>query len=141
MHRLLLVTFVATAAGCKSTEYLAIESVGDTMAYDQSELTVHAGHRVHLTLTDRGTQPAMKHNWVLIRPGAQARVAAAGERAGLAHGYLPDNDPDIIAHTPLAEPGQTAEVTFDAPPAGRYPYECTSPGHWQSMHGTLIVLK
>jgi len=39
----------------------------------------------------------------------------------------------------LAKPGGNAEVTFQAPAAGKYPYICSFPGHYMVMKGTLTV--
>jgi len=127
-----------TACG-KGTAELSLASVGETMAYDQTSLTVKTGQKVHLTLTNHATSPAMKHNWVLVQPGKEADVAAAGMTAGEAAGYIKSGDADIIANTPLSQPGGTVEVTFTAPAAGTYPYICTFPGHYMSMKGTLNV--
>lgn len=127
-----------TACG-KGTAELNIASVGETMAYDQSSLTVKAGQKVHLTLTNHATSPAMKHNWVLVQPGKEAEVATAGMTAGESAGYIPSGDANIIAHTPLSQPGGMVEVTFTAPAAGSYPYICTFPGHYMTMKGTLTV--
>ncbi len=128
----------ATACG-KGTAELNIASVGETMAYDQSSLTVKSGQKVHLVLTNHATTPAMKHNWVLVNPGKEAEVAAAGMAVGEAGGYVPAGNANVLANTPLSQPGGQAEVAFTAPAAGTYPYICTFPGHYQTMHGTLTV--
>jgi len=128
-----------SVVGCKGTAELGIASVGETMAYDQTALTVKTGQKVHLTLTNRATSQAMKHNWVLVNPGKEAAVATAGMTAGEAKGYIPAGDADVIASTPLSQPGGQVDVTFTAPAPGTYPYICTFPGHYQTMHGTLTV--
>jgi len=127
------------AACGKGTAELSIGTVGETMAYDQTSLTVKAGQKVHLTLTNHATSPAMKHNWVLVQPGKEADVATAGMTAGESAGYVPGGNASIIANTPLSQPGGTVEVTFTAPAAGTYPYICTFPGHYTTMKGTLTV--
>jgi uncharacterized cupredoxin-like copper-binding protein len=48
-------------------------------------------------------------------------------------------DKDALAHTPMAKPGESAEVTFNAPDPGTYPYICTVPGHYMMMKGVLTV--
>ncbi len=123
----------------KGTAELNIASVGDTMTYDTAAMTVKAGQKVHLTLTNHATSQAMKHNWVLVKPGKEDEVAQAGMTAGEAAGYVNASDPNIIAHTPLSTPGGQVEVQFTAPAAGTYPYICTFPGHYKTMHGTLTV--
>jgi len=143
MNKLVMMTALAALAvssACgKGTAELNIASVGDTMAYDQTALTVKSGQKVHLVLTNRATSPAMKHNWVLVQPGKEADVATAGMTAGESAGYVPAGNANVIANTPLSQPGGQVEVTFTAPPAGSYPYICTFPGHYTTMHGTLTV--
>lgn len=116
---------------------LQIGAVASTMTFDKSQLTVPAGAEVHLVLKD-ALPGQLLHNWVLVRPGTEAAVAAAGLPAGQAGNYLTPG-PDVLAFTPLAKPGATAEVTFQAPPPGNYPYICSFPGHYIMMKGTLVV--
>ena len=49
----------------------------------------------------------LPHNWVLVKPGTEASVAAAGLKLGEAAGYIDVRDHDMLAHTPLAKPGET----------------------------------
>ena len=57
----------------------------------------------------------------------------------MARNYIPDT-PNVLASTPLVNPGETSEITFTAPMTpGRYPYVCTFPGHWRLMQGVLVV--
>ena len=129
----------ASTAACHKTAELNIGTVGDTMAYDTTAFTVKSGQTVHVVLTNHATSAVMKHNWVLVKPGTEAKVATAGMSAGEAAGYVPAGDADVIAHTGLSQPGSQVEVTFTAPAAGSYPYICTFPGHYTTMHGTLTV--
>jgi len=133
------VTLAASSTACHKTAELQLGSVGDTMAYDTTAFTVKAGQTVHVVLTNHAHSPAMKHNWVLVKPGKEAAVATAGMTAGEAAGYVQAGDADVLANTPLSQPGGQVEVTFTAPAAGTYPFLCTFPGHYQTMHGTLTV--
>ena len=133
------VALAATTAACHRTAELTIATVGDTMAYDTSSLTAKTGQTVHLVLTNHATSPAMKHNWVLVKPGTEAKVATAGMTTGEAGNYVPAGDADVLASTPLSPPGGQAEVSFTAPAPGSYTYICTFPGHYQTMHGTFTV--
>lgn len=117
---------------------IEIASVGDTMAFDKKTLTVPAGSRVHLVLKNHGTMPVMTHNWVLVKKGSEERVAAEGLEKAAKTGYVVPSE-DVIAYTPMALPGKTSEVTFDAPPPGTYAYICTFPGHYVVMKGELTV--
>jgi azurin len=117
---------------------LEIASVGDTMAFDKTKLTVPSGSRVHLVLKNRGTLAVMTHNWVLVKKGTEAHVALDGLEKAQATGYVVPSD-DVFAYTPMAAPGKTTEITFDAPAPGTYPYICTFPGHYVMMKGELTV--
>ncbi len=117
---------------------IALATVGETMAFDKTALTVPTGAEVHLTLKNNGTTAAMTHNWVLVKPGTEPAVALAGlEKASDAGFVVPSSD--VLAYTPLASPKTTVEVTFTAPAAGKYPYICTFPGHYLVMKGVLTV--
>lgn len=130
---------LGTMTACKGTAELNLGTVGDTMAYDQTAFTVKSGQKVHVVLTNHATSQAMKHNFVLVNPGKEDEVAAAGMAAGEAKGYVPSGNADVLASTPLSQPGGQVDVTFTAPAAGTYPFMCTFPGHYKTMHGTLTV--
>jgi azurin len=119
---------------------LQIASVANTMTFDQKTLTVPAGAEVHLTLKNNATMSTLPHNWVLVKPGTEASVAAAGVKMGEPAGYLDVRDKNILANTPQAKPGESTELTFTAPTEpGSYPYICTTPGHYLMMKGVLTV--
>jgi azurin len=117
---------------------LEVTSVGNLMAFKQTKLSVPTGAEVHLTFRNSGTQDVMQHNWVLVKPGKEASVAAEGLAKAPDAGYVIPG-PDVLAFTPLTKPGGTAEVTFTAPAPGYYPYICTFPGHYIMMKGVLTV--
>ncbi len=118
---------------------LQIASQANTMTFDKTALTVPAGSVVHLTFKNNATTSTLPHNWVLVKPGTEASVAAAGLKLGEQAGYFDVRDKDAIVHTPTAKPGESAEVTFNAPDPGKYPYICTVPGHYMMMKGVLTV--
>ncbi len=128
----------ASAAPAVTKVELEIASLGDTMFFDKKTLTVPAGALVHLTLKNNGKLPVMQHNWVLVKKGAEAKVALAGMEKAPDAGYVIPSD-DVLAYTPLAPPQKTVDVTFTAPAAGDYPYICTFPGHYVMMKGVLTV--
>jgi azurin len=117
---------------------LELASVGDTMAFDKTKLTVPAGSKVHVVLKNHGTLAVMTHNWVLVKKGTEAHVALDGLEKAATNGYVVPGE-DVLAYTPMAAPGKSTEVTFDAPPPGTYPYICTFPGHYVMMKGELTV--
>jgi azurin len=119
---------------------LQIASVANTMTFDKAKLSVPAGAEVHLVLKNSATMATLPHNWVLVKTGTEAAVAAAGLKIGEQAGYVDVRDHDMLANTPQAKPGETVEVTFTAPDqAGDYPYICTTPGHYMMMKGLLTV--
>ncbi len=139
MKKYFVLGALAALSACKGTAEINIASVGETMTYDQTAFTVKAGQKVHVVLSNHATSQAMKHNWVLLNPGKEDDVAAAGLAAGEAANYVPKGNADVLANTPLSSPGGQVEVTFTAPPAGTYPFICTFPAHYKTMHGTLTV--
>jgi azurin len=68
-------------------------------------------------------------------------IVNAGLAAGLAHGFVPGNDPRVIAATHLVGGGESATVQFSTAalvPGGRYSFFCTSPGHSAVMRGRFL---
>lgn len=130
----------APSASAKPAQTVEIQiaSVANTMAYDKTKLSVPAGSSVHLTLKNNATMSTLPHNWVLVKPGTEASVALAGVKYDKA-GYIAIGNPDMLAHTDQAKPGETVDVTFPAPDPGDYPYICTTPGHYVMMKGVLTV--
>ncbi len=118
---------------------IQLASVANTMAFDKTKLSVPAGAEVHLTLKNNATMATLPHNWVLVKPGTEASVAASGLKLGEPAGYIDVRDKNMLVHTPLSKPGETVEVTFTAPEAGSYPYICSFPGHYMMMKGVLTV--
>jgi len=118
---------------------LTLASVGNTMTFDKTALTVPTGAEVHLVFKNNSTMSTLPHNWVLVKSGTEAAVAAAGLKLGERAGYLDVSDHDVLEHTPLAKPGESTEVTFTAPAPGKYPYICSVPGHYMMMKGVLTV--
>jgi azurin len=118
------------------------------LGYDKTELTVKAGQKVKLTLTNTGSIAPQPHNFLLLKPGkldsvgAQANAMLADPQ-GMAKNYIPEAaKADILANTKLVQPNQSETIEFMAPAeAGDYPYICTFPGHWLLMRGVMHVTK
>lgn len=138
------VLFALLIAGCGGGGggEVTITPVGEEMRYAVTEFTVQPGETVNLTFQNTATSAAMQHNVVILRDNDDAtveRVGQAAMAAGEANDYIP-NDDAILAHTPLAQPGETVSVTFTAPTEpGTYRYICTFPGHYMMMQGTMTV--
>ncbi len=121
---------------------ITIEPDGNNMSYAETEFTVAPGQTVELTFSNTATSSAMVHNVVILNTldnEVADRVGMAGMQAGEEHDFIPE-DEAILAHTPLAQPGETVEVEFTAPDEpGEYRYLCTFPGHSSMMRGTMVV--
>lgn len=114
---------------------------GKNLTYATRRLTARPGEAVQLTFVNPDVVP---HNWVLVKPGALARVGDLANRLvadpeAALHHYVPKSD-DVLVHTDVTEPEATSTIFFRAPTArGKYPYLCTFPGHWMVMNGELVV--
>ena len=120
---------------------VVVRALGNTMQdmrYDVETISVPAGANVTVTLINEGEGEAMVHNIVFVERGKMEQIARAGLQAGQDQAYVPDN-PVVLAHSPLVQPGQQVDFTFTAPAAGTYEFVCTYPGHWQKMNGTFVV--
>lgn len=119
---------------------LTIATKGDQMLFDKGKLTVKKGATVKLTFTNKAAKNSgMQHNWVLTNPGTSDAVGQAGIAAGPDKSYVPDLA-DVLAHTKMLQPGESATIEFKAPEKpGQYPYVCTFPGHYAVMKGILEV--
>ncbi len=84
------------------------------IAFEPSALAAQAGQNVTVRFTNDDQAPVFSHDWVL--EGVEgAATASVGN-------------------------GETAEVTFTAPPAGTYAFYCSVPGHRDNgMEGTFTV--
>ena len=115
--------------------------VGETMAYDQTEIEATAGETLRVVFVNTATSPIMEHNFVLL--SSSDFIQEVGEAAltpeAVENEYIPTHDA-ILAYTSMAKPGETVEVTFTVPSEpGEYPYICTYPAHFMTMRGVLIV--
>src|SRR5215469_195730 len=105
---LLLASGLACADPCK----LTLEST-DQMQFSVHELVVPSEcEEVEVTLRHSGQLPAraMGHDWVLAKDSDVSAIVNAGLAAGPAKGYLPENDPRIIAATAIVGGGESATV-------------------------------
>lgn len=122
---------------------LTIEPRGNQMEFEQTEFTVRPGETVRLIFDNTATSPSMVHNVVILNTDDEAaveQVGMEGQSAGMDAEYIPEDDSAVLAHSPVAQPGETVEFVFTAPEEpGNYTYLCTYPGHWATMQGTMIV--
>jgi azurin len=132
------VVSVAEAATTK----LSISTQGGELAFDKTTLSVKAGQKVSLTFKNAAPKDSgLKHDWVLVAPGAAEEVGAAAASVSAEKGYIPDS-PKVLQHTKLIGPGEQDTISFTAPKEpGDYPYICTFPGHYATMKGVMKVGK
>jgi azurin len=116
-----------------------VSSVGDSMAFDTTTLTLQAGHSVHLVFHNKAKMEMMTHDWFLAKQGTCDAVALAGFQKGEKAGYMDVSNKNLVAWTPVAHPGQTVETTFDAPEPGTWCAACSINGHWMAMKQTVVV--
>ena len=113
-----------------------ISTLGETLMFDKTDFYVKAGEEITLTFVNNSS--AMKHNWVLVKPGKADEVGIAGIKAGEAKNFVPDS-PDVLIATKLISKGQEV-LKFKAPAPGDYPFICSAAGHHTVMRGTLHSL-
>ena len=113
----------------------------DQMTFSLKEIKVKGGQKVKVTIKHTGTmaKDVMGHNFVLLKPGVD--LAAFSQKAikAKATNYVPDGDPDVIAHTKIVGGGESDTVEFDAPAPGTYEFICSFPGHYSMRKATFIV--
>ena len=125
----------------KPLQEFAIKAVGNTMAemkYDVENITAKEGSKIKITLINEGIDVAMQHNILFVNFGKRKEVAAKAVQAGADKNYIPE-DPNLIAASEMAQPGETVVLEFDAPKKGNYEFFCSYPGHSQMMRGYLFV--
>ncbi len=117
----------APAAVVKQVQHVELEiaSVANTMTFDKTTLTVPTGAEVHLVFKNNATMSTLPHNWVLVKTGTEASVAAAGLKMGEPAGYIDVRDHDMVANTGQAKPGESSS---------RSPSHGARPGRVLSVH-------
>ncbi|MBV9345412.1 MAG: azurin [Gammaproteobacteria bacterium] len=121
-----------------------IES-NDAMQFNTRQIVVPAEcAEVEINLKHTGHMPAkvMGHDWVLARDADMSAIINGGLAAGFNRGYLPSNDPRVIAATRIVGGGESVTVRFSTAalqPAAHYVFFCTSPGHATVMRGTFQI--
>ena len=135
----------ATAAAPAAAAARTITINGsDDMKYSLTQVTAKPGERLRVVLVSTGSMPkiAMAHNVVFLAKGTDVKAFNDASALDRANDYVsPKFAKQVLAATKLAGPGETVEVTFNAPKVpGRYDYVCTFPGHLiAGMRGVLVV--
>ncbi len=140
---MLLATSLAFLHAAPATKTVHI-TANDTLHYNVSRIEASPGQALHIVLENNGTVPkvAMAHNWILLTANESPDAYAAAAISAQASSYQPaDLKSDVLASIPLLGPGESAEVTFNAPTSpGTYAYLCSFPAHCGAgMRGVLVV--
>jgi azurin len=121
-----------------------VSTVREQMRYDTTRLVVEAGKPFEIVLENGDFMP---HNLTVVQGGSRPKVGALSmkmkpDQADAAGRAFVPRIKEVLAATPLLEPGQKYRLQMTAPNAeGNYEYVCTYPGHWEMMWGTLVVTK
>ena len=125
----------------KVWEEFTIEALGNTMMdmkYSLKNISVKAGSWVRINLVNKGLDPAMIHNILIVNYNKRSEVATAAIEAGPNLDYIPKSK-DVIAGSKQANPGETVTLEFKAPAKGNYEFFCSYPGHSSKMRGYFFV--
>ena len=132
---------MAQTAAPKNGSKVSIAVVPNLVKFDVTRFDATVGSEVEVNFSNPCVLP---HNFVLVKPEAEAALTAAVGAMGLEgmeKHFLPDV-PGIVAATKLLQPGKKETLRFTAPETpGEYPYVCTFPGHWFTMRGVMCVVK
>lgn len=94
------------------------------------------------TITFKNTSSINQHNLLIVKGDRTVTGAVndAGAEAGTSAGYIPD-DPAIVAHTSLLDPGSAETISFTPEAGATYYYICTVPGHYVAgMLGEITLV-
>lgn len=125
----------------KVWEEFTIEALGNTMMdmqYSLKNISVNAGSWVRINLINKGVDPAMIHNILIVNYNKRSEVATAAIEVGPELDYIPRSK-DVIAGSKQANPGETVTLEFEAPSKGNYEFFCSYPGHSSKMRGYFFV--
>lgn len=114
----------------------------DKMQYNKTSFEVKAGKKITLTMKNIGKLPAkaMSHDVVVLKPGNDTKTFG---KAVTQKGSLDKMDKsklnEIVAKTKMLGSGEKDEITFTLDEPGEYPFLCTFPAHYITMHGTITA--
>lgn len=114
-------------------------SCNDLSRFNITEIRAKAGSNLTINFKNSGRLPSISHNVVVLQQGTNVDAFGNAAMNAKASDYIPDSYRDrIIAHTKMLAAGQSESLTFKVPPAGRYTFICSYPGHHSISRGTLI---
>ena len=108
--------------------------------FDPHRFEVIAGQQVEVILhNSENPRSGISHNWVLIKPGSEAAVAALGKDAGVDPDAV-TYSPSILASTRTTRPSEENITDFVAPEIpGEYPYISLVGEQRSQMRGIMVV--
>ena len=109
------------------------------LKFEPAQFQVRAGSKVKVVFIN---DDDMLHNFVVVLPGTAIEVGNLAMKLGLEgqqKDYIPNTE-KVLYHTKLLQPNTTETIYFTAPEKpGNYTYECSVPGHFYVMQGTMKV--
>lgn len=131
------------AADPASTKTVLI-TANDSLRFSVTQIDATPGQAMHVQLHNVGTLPkdVMGHNWILLTAGQDPNEYAAAAVGAKADNFEPKAlHNKVLATVALLGPGETGDVTFNAPDKpGKYAFLCSFPAHCAAgMRGVLVV--
>lgn len=119
------------------TSVVEILSTGVELSYSVTEIHAKAGSILRIRYINESD---MSHNIVVVGEEDDIRPVGIAALQAIANDWIPQKEMNrIIAHSDLANAGDTVEFSFKVPSPGTYPYICTYSAHWTQMQGRLIA--
>lgn len=119
-----------------------VKTVHEGLRFDTTRLVVEKGKPFQIIFENSDVMP---HNLLVTDGGKAAPVGVAcmtmgpNEKDKKGRQYVPKSE-KIIDGTHLLEPGQKETLQLNAPGReGSLDFVCTFPGHFMTMHGTIVV--
>jgi len=132
---------VKPASWTKAIDYTINLGTKPGLKFDPARFQVKAGSTVKVVFHN---DDDMLHNFVVVLPGTAIEVGEMAMKLGLEgqeKNYIPNTN-KLLYHTNLLQPNTTETIYFIAPgKPGDYTYECSVPGHFYTMQGTMKVVK
>ncbi len=121
-----------------------VKTVREGLKYDTTRLVVEKGKPFQIIFENSDVMP---HNLLVVNGGKAAELGALtmtmgpNEKDKQNRQYVPKNY-RLIEGTRLLEPEQKQTIELKAPgKEGELDFVCTFPGHFMTMHGTIVVTK
>ncbi|MDB6138102.1 MAG: outer membrane protein precursor, partial [Verrucomicrobiaceae bacterium] len=121
-----------------------VKTVREGLKYDTTHVVVEKGKPFQIIFENSDVMP---HNLLVVNEGKAVEIGVGsmtmgpGDHDKQGRQYVPKNY-RIIEGTKLLEPGQKQTLELKAPgKEENLDFVCTFPGHFMTMHGTIVVTK